>query len=621
MTVTTFLADRRVRITAIGLGALAIVLGLAVATFPFGLFRTTLETKLSERFGSRVSIGAVERTSAFSFHPTILMRDIRVPQPAWAGSGDLARIARARVTLDAWPMLLGTVTLRGLAIEGARVSLFRDAQGRKNYERPRTGNGTRHGRSSPLTGLTVADSRVRYLDLKRDRAFDLAFTASPAQGIRLGGPGRVGDAPVTITASGPAVESVHGGSWPFRATIAGAKLHVAAVGTMEAPLDTHHMTLDVTARGDGLKRVDRVIEAGLFDTQPVVLAAHVRHDDNRWIVTGLSGTIGRSRIAGAVTVVKADGRNHISGTMTSSGLDFADFSSDEGKARGAAKARALGPRIVPDTKVDLTKLNHTDGAIDFRIDRLLFDTPGPFTTMRGTISLDHQLLTLKPLTIGLTQGQITGSAVSDQRGGTPMPKVTLDLTLAGSRLSTFGGAGVIDAPVRGWLRLTGPGKTVREAVGRSSGTIALFSGAGTIPARAASLMGLDIGRGVTTDKATVAGLRCMAIRLDATGGTGRANPILIDTSRSQAKVTGVMHLNDETVAMTLTGAPKQTSLLRLDRPVGVNGNFQSPTLTPPPNISSAGSVLRMLGQAIAGKQGDLATDVDCGGLAERTLRR
>lgn len=624
MSVFPFLADRRVKRTAVGLGALILLLAtaavLAVAMFPFSMVRETLERKLSERFGGKVMIGAIERTSVFSFHPTILAHDIRIAQPEWAGPGDLAQVASARVTVDALPMLLGKFDPRDLAIRGARLSLFRDARGRKNYQRDKHGDGG-HDRSPPLTGLTIADSHISYRDLKRDRAFEVSFTADTAHGIRIAGTGRVGDAPVTIAANGPSVESAHGGAWPFRAAIEGQKLGLTAVGTMDAPLDLRHMALDLNTHGDNLKRVDAVIEAGLFDTQPVKLIAHVRRDDGAWVITRLSGTIGRSQIAGHATVVKADGRSHITGSLTSSGLDFGDLASDAGKAKGAAKARALGPRIVPDTKVDLTHLDHTDGVIDFQVTRLLFDTHQPFQTMRGTITLDHQLLTVKPLTVGLTQGSVTGSAVSDQRGGVPVPMVTLDLALTGSQISTFAGAGVIDGPVRGWLKLAGRGKTIRDAVGRASGTIALFAGAGTIPARAASLMGLDIGRGVLTDKGDVAGLRCMAIRLDAAGGMARADPILIDTTRSQARVTGLLRLSDETVAMELKGAPKQKSVLRLDQPVGVNGNFQSPTLSPPPDITSAGSVLRMLGNAIRGQQGALADDADCSALAARTLRR
>ena len=42
---------------------------------------------------------------------------------------------------------------------------------------------------------------------------------------------------------------------------------------MDAPLDTDHMTLAMTARAGDLKLIDAVIEAGLFGTQAVRMSA------------------------------------------------------------------------------------------------------------------------------------------------------------------------------------------------------------------------------------------------------------------------------------------------------------------------------------------------------------
>src|SRR3546814_5336542 len=58
----------------------------------------------------------------------------------------------------------------------------------------------------------------------------------------------------------------------------GTALAMTAKGTMARALDTGQMAFTMTARADDLKLVDAVIEAGLFGTQPVNLAAHVERD-------------------------------------------------------------------------------------------------------------------------------------------------------------------------------------------------------------------------------------------------------------------------------------------------------------------------------------------------------
>ncbi|MBM3928926.1 MAG: AsmA family protein, partial [Sphingomonadales bacterium] len=81
---------------------MTIVAGLLLlAAFPVAPFRERAERTLSERFGRPVTIGALERTPAFSFTPTIRIRDVRIPQPDWAGDGDLARIATLDVQIRA----------------------------------------------------------------------------------------------------------------------------------------------------------------------------------------------------------------------------------------------------------------------------------------------------------------------------------------------------------------------------------------------------------------------------------------------------------------------------------------------------------------------------------------
>jgi uncharacterized protein involved in outer membrane biogenesis len=223
--------------------------------------------------------------------------------------------------------------------------------------------------------------------------------------------------------------------------------------------------------------------------------------------------------------------------------------------------------------------------------------------------------------MGMTPGRMSGRVVIDQRGGKPAPTLTLDLSLRGSRIAALAGDGVLDAPLQGHVRLTGEGRTIRAAVGRSSGSVALVGGAGRIPANIASYLGLDVGRGALVDGDKVAALRCMILRLDVKGGTGTMAPFLIDTSRSQSRFAGTVDLSNERLSLAMTGSPKKESLLRLTKPVPVSGTIKSPVMRLPdgakPNV---GGVLKLLGDAIAGDRPPLAQDANCSALAAAALR-
>ncbi len=333
--------------------AVPLVLLLVIAAFPYGVLKGVVADRLAKRFGRPVVIGAMDRVDAIGFTPTIRVRDVTIPQAGWAGTGNFLTLREARVTFPVWPLLTGTFRPRDIVADGLQLALVRDANGRTNWSRP--GEAESGGASSDLKGLTIRDATIRYRDDKRRRSA-VVQVSSDAQGLRAKGNGTIRGVPVRIALDGASVAQPSPGPWPFTATIDGDRLSMRAKGSTDVPLDTDAMTLDVTARAADLRLIDAVIEAGLFGTQPVALTAHVRHDAPKWIVNDLKGTIGQSDIAGHVTVDKQDGRTKLDGAVTANRFDFGDLASDEGRAEAAARERAIGPHVVPDTRIDLSKI-------------------------------------------------------------------------------------------------------------------------------------------------------------------------------------------------------------------------------------------------------------------------
>jgi uncharacterized protein involved in outer membrane biogenesis len=619
MSFRSLIADRRVHWTAGGVALLVVLLLIALAAFPWGVLRETAVRRASERIGRSVTIGRIDRLDSFSFTPTIAIRDLSVPQAAWAGKGELARITTARIRFSAWAMLIGRFAPESIEIEGLRLALIRDAQRRENWRKDGTGSG---GGDSPagLDHLVLRDARVTYRDAFQQRSFDLTLS-SDAGGFRVGGAGMVRGQPVSVTAHGPAIAAT-GKPWPFGATIDGPALAMRATGTMDAPLDLRHLVIDVTARANDLKMIDAIIEAGLIGTQPVSLTAHARHDGHDWNVSSIAGMIGQSDIAGHVTVRKLDGRTRLDGVIDAQRLRFEDFASDAGLAKAQALKQVEGPKLVPNLRINIRKITHTDGTIAFTV-RHLIDNGGAraFTGLSGRLTLDHQLLTIDPLSFTMTKGRMSGSLRVDQRGGRDVPLVTIDMAIRDSSLGTIAGTagGEVDGRFDAHARLVGIGSTIREAVGNSDGMLGVIAGDGRLPAKIASMIGLDAGRSFFTGGEEEAGLRCVALRLDVRHGVGRADPFVIDTTRSRSDGTGTITFPSEAMAFDLTGYPKDRIVLRLPGSVHVGGTIREPDVIIPPQVKSVGNIFKAIGRAIRGDQGPLATDADCATLARRVL--
>ncbi len=615
-----FFAKRWVKITGIVVAGV-VVLGLIVlAAFPWGSLKGVIQRQLTARFGRPVTIGGIERVDTFGFNPTIRITDVRIPQAEWAGTGDFVRLREAEATFSGLALLKGAFGPRDVKARGLRLVLVRDRNGRTNWERPGKPKGG--GSSTDLDGLTISDSVIAYRDDKQDRFVTARFTADPVHGIRAAGNGTIRGAAVRIAVAGPSVERFQGKPWPFTASIDGDALSITAKGRMDHPLDTDAMELDVTARATDLKLIDAVIEAGLFRTQPVSFSAHVRHDQPKWTVTQLKGVVGRSDFTGHVSVDKQDGRSKVDGAIVSRQFDFGDLASDEGKAKGAALERAIGPRLVPNTRIDIGKIDTTDARMAFRIKRIVSAKgASPILSARGVLAIDHQLLTLSDLDARLPHGRVEGKLTVDQRGDRKVPMVDINLRLRGSSVQDLaGGGGEFSGNVSARARLRGPGTTIRAAVGNANGTIGFVARDGQLPQGIAAALGFDAARALLAKDGERAGLRCVVLKLDVTRGHGRIDPMIVDTTASLMRGQGSVVFPGETLNIRLTGTPKQHALLRVPGSAYMTGTIERPAVTIPPEVKSVGNIFKAIGRAITGKQGPTARDADCSGLAARVLR-
>lgn len=595
--------------------ALPLLVLLILAVFPWGVLRGAVTREATARFGRPVTIGSVHRVDTIGFYPTIAVENLRIPQAAWAGQGDFARLERAEIRFSVWPLLQGDFVPEDIHVSGLRLALVRDKQGRTNWSRP--GEPQQGGSASDLQGLVVTDGVVSYRDAKQGREALVRIAADPDHGLRAEGTGRIRGAPVTLRFIGAPVRP---GPWRFAAAITGDLLTMNAQGTMDRPLDTDAMTLDLTARADDLKRIDVVIEAGLFRTRPVQLRAHVRHDNPRWTITDLKGRIGRSDLTGRLTVDKKGGRTLLDGDVAAGQLDFDDLSSPEGRAEAAALERRIGPRLVPNTRIDIGKIDTTDGTIRFKVGRVVSaQGASPITSLSGRMTMDHQLLTIGDIRIALREGVVRGQAVVDQRGDRPVPQLSLDLRLSGASVLSLAGQTPITGQVAAHAKLAGSGETVRAAIGRSNGRIGLVVANGTLPDRYAAALGFDAGAAFMGDSGR-ATLRCMILGVAMRNGTGRADPLIVDTSRSRLDGTGTVTFPDERLALRLTGAPKQGVTLRLSGAATVTGTLEKPDLTIPREVKSVGNIFKSIGRAITGDSGPKAQNAACGALARQVLR-
>ncbi len=593
---------------AIG-GGVALALLLAVLLCPLGLLKPHVERSLGAALGAPVTIGELARRDYFTFSPVIELRDVRARQPAWAGRGDVLRADVLAVRVPLLPALVG----RGLhptriEAQGLALALVRDRKGRANWkgEGPRKASDESDARG--LEHLILRDGRFTLRDDKRGLTLAGRLHADEA-GLLVEGTGRFRGGDATLRLTGPAIAGRDSGAaWPFELRFDADHLQLTASGKMAGALNAGNMEMAIAAKAQDLKYLDYVIEAGLFGTQPINLKARVRHASPDWFISSIGGTIGRSRFTGEAEVLKRDGRSKIEASVDFAQLDFDDLASDEGLAQARALRARIGPRVIPNTRISLAKVGPTDGVIHFRARRLLFREPSVFRTIAGDIRLDGKTLALDNVRADLVSGVMTGGmTVRQQADGAHL---SLDLRFQdGSLGQLLHASDTLDAAFRARIMLSGVGDTIRQALSRADGHVALVAQDGHVRRVVATVLGQDLGKtiGAALDgKDQTVPMRCAAVRFAGQGGVLRATALAVETEISLANGQGAINLADESIALALGGISREASGLPLVDPVRIGGTLSQPALDIAGSKDgglSAGSAIRAFGKSLGAALG------------------
>tara|TARA_R110000772_G_scaffold72505_14_gene158149 strand:- start:5627 stop:6487 length:861 start_codon:yes stop_codon:yes gene_type:complete len=254
----------------------------------------------------------------------------------------------------------------------------------------------------------------------------------------------------------------------------------------------------------------------------------------------------------------------------------------------------------------------TDGKLNFTVNRLLSRRDTVFRSLKGKLSLDHKVIKITGLDVGLKSGRMNGSIQVDHRSGAP--KLSTDLTLNGASLSDLIGNGdIVTATMRGRVRLSGSGDTFREALEKADGKAAMVATRGSVRATVAHVLGQNLGGAVEeiigNPKARVP-MRCLVANFSARNGVLRPQPLAIDTEVSIGRGEGRITLDGEQISLVLRGGAKGKSALRIVDPIRISGTLTAPDVSvaglgkaEDAEKPSLGDVLKVAGKSIGSALG------------------
>ena len=520
----------------------------------------------------------------------------------------MAEIGQVRVSVRLKSLLRGRVVLPLLSIEHPRVDLFRDAQGRANWD---FSNGKPAGgkpfKLPPIQTFVIDDGRLTVRDVQRKLTFAGTVNANEQRqgaydhGFRLIGKGELNRNAFTANVTGgPLINVEPDKPYPFDATVTAGATRVTAKGQVPKPFDLGVLNAAVSVEGRDLNQLYDLTGLTLPNTPPYRVAGQLRRDGKVYYYDRFSGRVGASDISGDASVDVASGRPFVKAKLSSRLLDFADLAGLFG-VPGASKAAApeqkvetrtlkAQGRLLPDATLQTNRIRAMDAQVSYTAAQVK-GTALPLRNVTLGVDLDHGLLKLDPLTLGFPTGRLSGSASLDARPKTPVTKV--DVRITDLQLEQFVPPVAGSRPLVGGLmaraRLTGAGNSVHKAAASSDGAVTVVIPHGQIRQAFAELMGIDATKGLflllghdqqPTD------VRCALADFSVANGVMTARNIVFDTGVVLVNGSGTVNLGDERVDLEFKGKPKKLRAVRLIAPITVGGSLTNPRF----GIEPAGAI-------------------------------
>lgn len=341
--------------------------------------------------------------------------------------------------------------------------------------------------------------------------------------------------------------------------------------------------------GPSLAGVGEPFGVTLPRTPPFELDGALSHRGGLWELKAERAHIGQSRLAGHFLFDVRNRPTRLEGQLRGSRLVLDDLAPAVGAPpSGRARDDRARGRILPQRAFELPALRSMDAQVDVALDALELGHPAvrSLQALKVQVALRGGVLRLSELQAQVAGGRLRGSSELDGSAVPPRWGTTLaferiavaewlhGLRVKQGRRSTPWLSGTL----AGQMAFTGRGQSMAQILGSLDGDARLMVRDGSLSHLVTELFGLDVAQalGVVVRGDRSLPLRCARLEVDARDGLLTARQAVLDTRDSTLRLTGSVHLGQETFDLRATARPKDFSPLSLRTPITVGGSFAAP---------------------------------------------
>lgn len=364
-------------------------------------------------------------------------------------------------------------------------------------------------------------------------------------------------------------------------------LLITAKGQVADAVGPGGVDLAFGLEAESLASATRLLGIDLPNAGPVKLSARLTDIEGGWRLTGLKSTLGRSDLAGELSLVLAP-RPRIYGRLAAAQLNLGDFSLPP--PRGAPPTQASQPqrpaipiddgRILGTDPLILDLVRDMDANLSLAAIKLVAG-PATLSDAAGELTMAAGRMALTGFTARAGEGKLTGEIRLDAAAKTPA--LTLRLTAAGADPALLTAGALKGAKADLALDLKTQGTNLRNLAGSVEGSLALTLGETVLARNAGGELPARLARDIAPQAQESDGLRlrCLVARLPVKAGLISLDRGLgAETAAAATMASGSIDLRTEAVDVTFAS--------RTAPPLKVKGVLGNPVVTTEGAAKAAG---------------------------------
>ena len=605
--------------------------GVAVVkSIDLNQYRGLIAEKAEAATGRKLTLAGDIYLKLFTLSPSIAIDDVSFANAPWGSRPEMAKLKRLEAQVALLPLLSKQIEIKRFVLVSPDILLETDANGKGNWEfgaapPPGGGEGAAGAPAAPQGGgpapqitvneVDVKDGTLTYRNGKTKQTTTIELAGLSAKADSSASPlvfeisGAYNKAPFEAKGTlGPLAE-IQAPTKPFpvdvEAKAGGAKIKV--VGTIAQLAAAKGLDLNLSAEGKSLGDL-AVFAPGVPAIGPYRLAGHVGDKDANMVIDHMDAMLGKSDLAGEVTLVKAD-KPTVRANLTSKLIDLTEL---QAAAGGGAPGGAANPEAAPqstaagggdgrlfsDAPLPVAGLKAANADVKLSAGKVV--TKGPvLDNLTVTLALNNGKLTIKPLQADVVGGRIDSETVLDASQSQPVLSVSakardLDLAALAAELK-------INQKISGKMNFegvaNGQGGSVRAIMAGLNGHTDLSIGEMRVDNTLMKIVMADLAKAVA-GSGDASKINCVVSRFDITKGLAESKVLVADAESVTIRGSGTINLATEQLNLYLDPSPKAAAVVDLAIPVKITGTLAKPSVAP-----DAMAAAKKLGSTVAGVAG------------------